>query len=205
MQHWPTWSLAVTVWVAVAGCAERHVSSRVDGGRNDPGWGLDAAARDGGEGVDAAADDSSAAVHSDAGLDAGEVADAAPTRPDAGALAPIGDACDVDDDCLTGECDRTWFGGYCTRRCSMPGEVDVCGEGAICSNLCAAEALLLKCFRVCSQLEVPSSCRQNYECSSDALRTSTVCRPADCDRSDDCIRPGVECYDEVCGFMCLPP
>jgi hypothetical protein len=79
------------------------------------------------------------------------------------AAGSIGDTCTTDADCVSGQCDRTFPGGYCTTACS---DEDPCPVG----NLCREGYCLQRCTSA-------GDCRSSdYACyAADAEGTAGVC------------------------------
>lgn len=83
----------------------------------------------------------------------------------------VGDACDGDDDCDSGQtCYTDLPGGYCTKGCTVEGKTDECPRGSVCAvsgqhQLCAVEC------------QTQADCRADYECNGVTGTNLKVCRP----------------------------
>jgi hypothetical protein len=135
------------------------------------------------------------------GGDGGHPTDATDAA-DATAKARIGAPCGSDRECSSGTCDLAWPAGYCTKRCRIDGGPDDCGPDAICSSLCALDATVPRCLRICEQ-GPNADCRGNYACLSGPAGNATFCRPADCVPGENACADSWTCADELCGPMCV--
>jgi hypothetical protein len=70
----------------------------------------------------------------------------------------VGNACEGDDDCETGECYLGPGGGYCTTECENEGSTDECPEDTVCKPIQGGPR---RCLLVCGS---ESSCSGSEEC-----------------------------------------
>jgi hypothetical protein len=80
--------------------------------------------------------------------------------------------CTVDTDCEMGQtCYTNFPGGFCTRGCTSPGEINECGGSTICTE--SADGLQIFCSVYCTSTD----CREGYECAPIVNSTHSACRP----------------------------
>jgi hypothetical protein len=85
--------------------------------------------------------------------------------------APMGEACEVADDCEDDTCLETFLydfpGGYCTRDCWD--DYGVCGADAVCGLLFTEKEGY--CLVYC---DTDDDCREEYECRRIGLRKACL-------------------------------
>jgi hypothetical protein len=82
--------------------------------------------------------------------------------------AGVGNYCEVDEDCDTGECYVGPGGGYCTSPCSEEGSTDECPDDTICKPIQGGPA---RCLLVCGS---ESAC-DGGDCSEEACPDGSGC------------------------------
>lgn len=81
----------------------------------------------------------------------------------------IGNACDADDDCETGECYLGPGGGYCTTDCSNEGSVDECPEDTVCKPI---QGGARRCLLICGS---ESACDGHDDCDVEHCPDGSSC------------------------------
>lgn len=81
----------------------------------------------------------------------------------------IGNYCEADDDCSTGECYLGPGGGYCTTECANEGSVDECPEDTVCKPI---QGGARRCLLVCGS---ESACDTLEDCQDDYCPSGSSC------------------------------
>ncbi|MGM0557877.1 MAG: hypothetical protein ACQEVA_15940 [Myxococcota bacterium] len=88
---------------------------------------------------------------------------------DEGNPSEVGNACETDDDCETGNCYVGPGGGYCTTSCDSEGSTDQCPEDTVCKPIQGGPA---RCLLVCGS---ESACDDNGECGENECPSGSSC------------------------------
>jgi hypothetical protein len=88
---------------------------------------------------------------------------------DSGHPDGVGNACEVDDDCDTGECYLGPGGGYCTSPCSNEGAVDECPDDTVCKPI---QGGARRCLLVCGS---HSACDGHDDCDVEHCPDGSSC------------------------------
>lgn len=83
--------------------------------------------------------------------------------------AGVGNACETNDDCDTGECYQGPGGGYCTAACENEGEVDPCPRDTVCKPIQGGPA---RCLLICGSA---SACDGDGTCEDAECPTGSSC------------------------------
>jgi hypothetical protein len=81
----------------------------------------------------------------------------------------VGNYCEVDDDCPTGECYVGPGGGYCTAACSGEGSVDGCPEDTVCKPIQGGPE---RCLLICGSA---SACDADDDCGVEYCPDGSAC------------------------------
>lgn len=81
----------------------------------------------------------------------------------------IGNYCEVDDDCQTGECYLGPGGGYCTSPCSQEGTIDECPQDTVCKPI---QGGARRCLLICGS---ESACDGHDDCDVEHCPHGSSC------------------------------
>lgn len=81
----------------------------------------------------------------------------------------IGNYCEVDDDCETGECYLGPGGGYCTAPCASEGDTADCPDDTVCKPI---QGGARRCLLVCGS---ESACDDRGDCDDDECPQGSGC------------------------------
>jgi hypothetical protein len=81
----------------------------------------------------------------------------------------IGNDCEHDDDCETGECYLGPGGGYCTTECDHEGSVDECPEDTVCKPI---QGGARRCLLICGST---SACDGHDDCEAEHCPDGSSC------------------------------
>lgn len=81
----------------------------------------------------------------------------------------IGNDCEHDDDCDTGECYLGPGGGYCTSECQGEGSVDGCPDDTVCKPIQGGPQ---RCLLICGS---ESACDGHDDCDDDHCPDGSSC------------------------------
>ncbi|MFB6375785.1 MAG: hypothetical protein ABEN55_22340, partial [Bradymonadaceae bacterium] len=81
----------------------------------------------------------------------------------------VGNACESDEDCETGNCYQGPGGGYCTTECSGEGNRDECPVDTVCKPIQGGSA---RCLLVCGST---SACDDTGDCGDAECPSGSSC------------------------------
>lgn len=83
--------------------------------------------------------------------------------------AGVGNYCEVDEDCQTGECYLGPGGGYCTSPCTVEGDTSECPPDTVCKPI---QGGARRCLLICGS---DSSCQGMDDCPVDWCPEGSSC------------------------------
>lgn len=83
--------------------------------------------------------------------------------------AGVGNYCESDDDCDTGECYQGPEQGYCTAECDAEGNVDECPEDTVCKPI---QGGAKRCLLICGS---DSACGDAEDCGDEYCPNGSSC------------------------------